>query len=137
MSATIIPTMRYADAPAAIEFLQRAFGFDAPLVVQEGDVVFHAQLTLRTGMVMLGSAQDEPDGFGALVRTQAPGTKPIASAYVIVDDVAAHAAAAAAQGAEILMEPEAQEYGGSVYTCRDPQGGVWSFGDYDPWAEEG
>ena len=137
MSATIIPTLRYADAPAAIEFLQRAFGFEAPLVVQEGDVVFHAQLTLGAGMVMLGSAQEDEEGFGALVATQAPGTKPTASAYVIVDDVAGHAARAEAQGAEILMAPEAQDYGGSVYTCRDPQGGVWSFGDYDPWTDEG
>ena len=35
--------------------------------------------------------------------------------------------------ARITMEPETQDYGGSGYTCTDPEGHVWSFGDYDPW----
>lgn len=37
-------------------------------------------------------------------------------------------------GAEIVMEPEPQEYGGELYTCRDFEGFIWSFGSYDPWA---
>ena len=131
----MIPTIRYADAPAAIDFLTRAFGFEATLVVQEGDVVYHAQLVLGSGMVMLGSGTDDQEGFGSFVTTQGPEVKAGASVYVVVDDVEGHAARAEAEGAEILMPPEAQEYGGSVYTCRDPQGGVWSFGSYDPWAE--
>ncbi len=26
-------------------------------------------------------------------------------------------------------------YGGRGYTGRDPEGHVWAFGSYDPWAE--
>ncbi|MGH6622275.1 MAG: VOC family protein, partial [Alphaproteobacteria bacterium] len=26
------------------------------------------------------------------------------------------------------------DYGGRLYVCRDPEGNVWSFGSYDPWA---
>jgi uncharacterized glyoxalase superfamily protein PhnB len=33
------------------------------------------------------------------------------------------------------MPPEDQDYGGRVYSARDPEGHVWSFGSYDPWAE--
>jgi uncharacterized glyoxalase superfamily protein PhnB len=27
-----------------------------------------------------------------------------------------------------------QDYGGRDYTCKDPEGHVWTFGTYDPWA---
>jgi uncharacterized glyoxalase superfamily protein PhnB len=27
-----------------------------------------------------------------------------------------------------------QDYGGRGYSCRDPEGNVWSFGSYDPFA---
>jgi len=29
-----------------------------------------------------------------------------------------------------------QEYGSRGFTCRDPEGYVWSVGTYDPWNEE-
>ena len=51
----IIPTLRYQDAPAAIDFLERAFGFERKAVYGDGDVVHHAELTCGRGMVMLGS----------------------------------------------------------------------------------
>jgi uncharacterized glyoxalase superfamily protein PhnB len=31
-------------------------------------------------------------------------------------------------------EAERQDYGGGDYTCKDPEGNVWTFGTYDPWA---
>jgi uncharacterized glyoxalase superfamily protein PhnB len=55
--------------------------------------------------------------------------------YVIIDEVEEHCARAKEAGAEILLEPTAQEYGGVIYTCRDLEGHVWSFGSFDPWAE--
>ena len=43
--STIIPTLRYRDAPAAIDWLCNTFGFEAELVVpgEEGSIA-HAQL---------------------------------------------------------------------------------------------
>jgi uncharacterized glyoxalase superfamily protein PhnB len=112
--------------------LVTAFGFERHLVVDgEGDSIEHAQLTHGTGMVMLGS--DRPNEYGEYVSA---GSHPSpVGLYVIVDDVDAHADRARAAGAEILMEPEDQDYGGRSYTARDPEGNVWSFGSYDPWAE--
>jgi uncharacterized glyoxalase superfamily protein PhnB len=57
-------------------------------------------------------------------------------AYVIVEDADAHHERALAAGAEILLELVDQDYGGRGYTCRDPQGHVWSFGTYGPWADD-
>ena len=54
--ATIIPVLRYRDAPAAIEWLCKAFGFEKHLVVPDEDgTVAHAQLSFGNGMVMLAS----------------------------------------------------------------------------------
>ena len=56
-SEIVIATMRYNDAPAAIEWLCQAFGFERHMVVEgERNTIAHAQLTLGTGMIMLGSA---------------------------------------------------------------------------------
>ncbi len=128
---SIIPTFRYDDAPAAIDFLVEAFGFEVMMDVRDGDLVDHAQLTHGDGMVMLGSTR--PDSFGAMVAEHAPGGRHVSTPYVMVDDVSAHADRARAAGATILVEPEEQDYGGSNYAAVDPEGNVWSFGDYDPW----
>ena len=134
-TTTVIPAMRYRDAPAAIEWLGKAFGFEKHLVVPgENGTIAHAQLTFGNGMIMLGSARN--DEFGRLVKPpQEIGGAGTQSAYVIVDDVDAHYARAKAAGAEIIMEVEDQSYGGRLYACRDPEGHLWNFGSYDPWAK--
>ena len=132
--AKIIPALRYVDAPAAIEWLCAAFGFERHLVVPgEDGGIAHAQLTFRNSMIMLGSVREgeydelliQPTNAGAV--TQAP--------YAIVDDVDAHCARARAAGAEIVMEPTDQDYGGRLYICRDIERHLWNFGSYDPWAD--
>ena len=42
MSFDIYPTLRYRDAPAAIDFLERAFGFERTAVHEDGGIVHHA-----------------------------------------------------------------------------------------------
>src|ERR1700722_9165936 len=93
-NATIIPALRYHDAPAAIEFLCAAFGFEKHFVVPgEAGTIAHAQLTYGNGMIMLGSARD--DEFGRLVRPpRETGGVATQSAYIIVGDADAHYARA-------------------------------------------
>ena len=65
----IIPTIRYKDCPAAIEWVMRAFSFESHLVVPgDGGAILHAQLTFGESMIMLGSAHDDDD-FGKLHAT--------------------------------------------------------------------
>lgn len=133
MPATIIPTMRYRDANAAVDWLCRAFGLEKRLVVPDGHGgVAHAELTHGAGMVMLGSARD--DDFGKLQRTPAEvGGVGTQSAYVIVPDVDEHHARAAAAGARVVHPLEDKNYGGRGYSCLDPEGHLWNFGSFDPW----
>jgi uncharacterized glyoxalase superfamily protein PhnB len=135
---SVIPTFRYEDAPAAIAFLVEAFGFEVAMDVRDGDVVEHAELTFDDGMVMLGSVRRGADReFDRLVTTVAEVGRPTCTPYIVVDDVRAHAERARVGGAEIVMPPEEQGYGGANYTARDPEGNLWSFGSYDPWGATG
>ncbi len=132
-TATVIPALQYRDAPAAIEFLCRAFGFERKAVYEgEGGSIAHAELTLGNGMIMLGSINDGEYGR-LLVRPHEAGGVTM-SVYCIVEDPDAHCACARAAGAEITREPVTQDYGGRDYTCKDTEGHVWTFGTYDPWA---
>ena len=134
MSSSVIPVLRYHDAPKAIRWLSDAFGFEVGLVVgAEPRVIDHAQLIYGSSMVMLGSLKD--DDYGNQVTTVQSTGKPTSAIYVIVDDVGAHAERARSAGAEITIEPNPQDYGGSSYTCRDFEGNLWNFGSYDPWAD--
>jgi uncharacterized glyoxalase superfamily protein PhnB len=130
----IIPTLRYQDAPAAIEWLCKALGFERHLVVpgQESGQVDHAQLTFGSQMIMLGSAQ--PGYFEGRIQTPSEvGGVNTQTAYVIVDEIDEHYARAKASGAEIVYDIRDEDYGGRGYSCRDPEGYIWHFGSYDPW----
>ena len=132
----VIHTVRYQDAPAAIAWLCRVFGFEEHLVVPgEGDAIAHAQLQLGDGMIMLGSEPHE----GAFGEVQKPpsalGGLVSSSAYLVVDDADACYERAKAAGGEVVVEIEDASYGGRGFTCRDLEGHVWSAGTYDPWAE--
>jgi uncharacterized glyoxalase superfamily protein PhnB len=131
---TIIPTLRYERAAAMIEWLCLAFGFEKHLVVPgEAGTIAHAQLTFGNGMIMLGSARD--DAFGKLQKTPAKvGGVGTQSPYIVVPDADAHHARAVAAGARVVYPLTDEDYGGRGYSCLDPEGHLWNFGTYDPWA---
>jgi uncharacterized glyoxalase superfamily protein PhnB len=133
--ATIIPGLRYRDAPAALEWLCKAFGFEKQLVVTgPSGTIAHAQLTFGNGMIMLGSGHDNE--YGRLIKQPDEiGGAQTQSAYVIVPDADAHCARAKAAGAEIVIDIKDESYGGRGYTCGDLEGHIWNFGTYNPWKE--
>ncbi len=133
-TATIIPCLRYRDAPAAIDWLCDAFGFQRQAVYQDGDIVHHAQLVFGNGMLMLGSVQ--PGAWGSnMVQPDEIDGRETQSACVIVTDADAHYARTKAAGARILIDIADQDYGGRGYSCRDIEGHIWWFGSYDPWKQ--
>ena len=141
MHHALIPCLRYADAPAAIDFLCDAFGFERQAVyADEADpaIIHHAQLVLHGNMIMLGSAR--PGEVQALYGWKTPveaGGVTMSICAVIADPDAHHARAVAA-GADVIRAPyDNQGYPGRAYDVRDPEGNVWNFGSYDPFAGEG
>jgi uncharacterized glyoxalase superfamily protein PhnB len=124
---TLYPSMRYRDAPAAIEFLKRAFGFEEQVVYRNDDgTIAHAQLTYGPSILMLGSDREDPYG-----KRAGQGWL-----YVAVEDPDAHCRRARAAGAEVLTELHDTDYGSRDYAARDPEGNVWSFGTYRPVVEQ-
>lgn len=124
----IFPCLKYRNAPAAIDWLGRAFGFEPQFVVPgDGDSVAHAQLRNGAGMIMCGSESGpDPDN---------PWAQAEFGVYVRVADVDAHHDQARAAGAEILYPPRDTDYGSREYSARDLEGRLWSFGTYDPYRE--
>jgi uncharacterized glyoxalase superfamily protein PhnB len=119
---TIIPTLRYKDPRAAIDFLERAFGFDCKAVHEgENGEVAHSEVAFGGGMIMIGTSRP-----GDRFETGR------AVLYGVVADPDEHYERARAAGAEILMELTDQPYGSREYAAADPEGNVWSFGTYDP-----
>ena len=129
----IIPGMRYRDAPAAIEWLCEAFGFSPHLVVlDDRGGIAHAQLTLGNGMIMLGSVR-ESEGYDGLVKTPEEAGTNTQAPYIVIEEIDGHYRQAKQAGAEIVYEIADQDYGGRLYTARDPEGYLWNFGSYDPY----
>ncbi|MBT2747035.1 MULTISPECIES: VOC family protein [unclassified Lysobacter] len=133
--STIIPSLRYRNAPAAIEWLCRAFGFEKHAVYQDGETVHHAQLTYGPGMIMLGSVVDDGDNEWSkrIVQPDEIGGRETQACSVVVSDADEHYARARAAGAQIVVAVADQDYGGRAYTCRDIEGRLWWFGTYNPW----
>jgi uncharacterized glyoxalase superfamily protein PhnB len=133
----VIPGLRYVDAPAAIQFLCDAFGFQVHASHEdEADphIIHHAQLTLGDGMVMLGSARDGEAESLYNWRSARDLGGVTTCIYVVVADVDAHCLHARNEGAVVVNEPHDNDgYPGRGYDALDPEGNLWSFGTYDPW----
>jgi uncharacterized glyoxalase superfamily protein PhnB len=118
----VSPYLLYEDGAGALDFLQRAFGFEEEMRMpgEEGRSIGHAQLRLGDDVIML--AEGGPD-----YRSPKRADHYNALVHVYVDDVDAHFEQAKAAGAEIVMEPTDQEYGDRRYDAKDPEGNFWSF----------
>ncbi len=126
---TLFPSLRYHDAVAAIEWLERAFGFERVMVVEGGErPVQHAELRLGNDMIMLGSEPKDVDEFDAHAGQS--------WVYVAIDDADALFERATGAGAEVVRELSDTDYGSRDFSVRDPEGNLWSFGTYRPSGEE-
>lgn len=115
----------YKDPVAALDWLERAFGFRRVMVIsdQDGKLV-HSEMRFRDSYLMVGSEWTEYTASPASL-----GGKNTQSVHVhMPDGLDAHCERARAAGATIVREPEDQFYGDRVYAARDPEGHVWSFG---------
>jgi uncharacterized glyoxalase superfamily protein PhnB len=123
---TIFPIIRFDDSEAGLAWLKDALGFEEHSVFRGDDgSIQHGELRHGDAWVMIGS---EPAGgddrFGAHAGT--------GFIYLAVDDAAASFELAKRAGANLTSELESREYGGREFSLRDPEGNIWSAGEYDP-----
>ena len=132
-----IPNLIYSDANAAVSFLKKVFGFKERGVYKDDNgKIFHAQLVLGKALIMVNPFNPD-SAFGKMLNlpknlegynTQTP--------YFIIENVDEHYKNAKANGAEIVMDIKDEDYGGRGYSCKDPEGNIWSFGSYNPYSEK-
>lgn len=119
----VIPYIAYNDAPAAIEFLRSAFGFEERFRMPMPDGrVGHCEMGYEDNVLMLASAYPE-------IGLSSPMDLPSISAQIVcyVDDVDSHFARAKEAGATITTEPADMPYGDRSYRAMDPEGHRWIF----------
>jgi uncharacterized glyoxalase superfamily protein PhnB len=128
--ATFTPAVFYKDPMAAIEWLQRVFGFElsALLTDPQGNVA-HSELTFHGGALTVGGEWE-----GAIVgpaRMRSPASVEGANTQFVriqlPEGLDAHCAHARAEGANVTDGPADQFYGARTYRVVDPEGHVWTF----------
>jgi PhnB protein len=121
-SQGIVPYLLYDDAPAALEFLAKAFGFRRRFRMAMPDGrIGHAEMELEGDRIMLASAFPE---MGFASPRALPGVH--GQVWCRVPDVDAHFARAKEAGATVLGEP-VNEHGQRAYRASDPEGHRWIF----------
>jgi uncharacterized glyoxalase superfamily protein PhnB len=124
--------MRYRDIAGAVDWLCEAFGFEKQSVITgpNGEVQY-AELSFGNAILMLAPVEESP--LDQFMRQPDEVGGETQSCYFIVDNIDAHCVQARAAGAEIVIGIQEYGTGGYGYSCRDPEGHIWSFGTYDPW----
>ncbi|TDC35902.1 VOC family protein [Kribbella albertanoniae] len=129
-TATFHAYFGYRDAPGALRWLERAFGFETTMEFPDDQGgISHAEM--RYGGFAFTLFSDRA-GYDRPVRKEDTVGHGM---YVALDDrehVDAVYRSAIAAAAESIWEPAASEWGN--YRCRvaDPEGYEWTFGTYRP-----
>lgn len=120
---TVWLTLQATDAAKLIDYFVETFGFTVIARYGEGDQVDHAELKWPEGSggIMMGSYKPG----NAWCRE--PGT---AGGYVVTTDPDALYERALKHNAEVIRPLENTDYGAREFSVRDPEGNLWSFGDY-------
>lgn len=123
--APLISAICYQDPKAAIAWLEKAFGFELVMLIEDDQGnLMHSEMRWGDAAVMVGNEWSADHKSPRSI-----GGKNTQTVHVqITEDVDAHCARARAAGGEIVAEPETQFYGDRTYRCRDPEGHLWTIG---------
>jgi uncharacterized glyoxalase superfamily protein PhnB len=121
---TFAPSVLYKDPFAALDWLEKAFGFKRSMIITDDKGNFaHAEMEFEDGYIMVGS---EWADFAS--SPSSIGGKNTQLLHVhMKDGIDTHCERSRAMGAVIMQEPTDQFYGDRSYRARDPEGHVWTF----------
>lgn len=130
----------YKDPRAALQWLEKAFGFEITMIVENEDgSIGHSEMRFGDGLIYVGREWDERHRSPANLG----GANSQSLHFNLSDGVDSHFERAVAAGAKVLREPADQFYGDRSYMVMDPEGHVWSFSQtikvmtYDEMAKAG
>jgi uncharacterized glyoxalase superfamily protein PhnB len=133
-SPGVVPMISYADGPAAMDWLSRAFGFEErERWLDDSGRLSHGEMSTGGGLIMLATPTPDYEG-PRLHRSHCDAAAAWAAApwvidgvLVYVDDVTAHFERAKGAGATLLSAVESGPGGSLLYRAEDPQGHRWMF----------
>jgi uncharacterized glyoxalase superfamily protein PhnB len=120
---SLIPAVFYKDPKAALVWLEKAFGFELFMLIEDAaGELGHAEMRHGDAVIMVGGEWSQDH-----VSAASTGGRNTQTVHIgVSEDIHAHYARARAAGAEILMEPADQFYGAVTYRCRDLEGHIWT-----------
>jgi uncharacterized glyoxalase superfamily protein PhnB len=120
----VVPALFYRDAFAALDWLERAFGFERSMVITDAEGnLGHAEMKAAGGYLMIG--QEWADWTASPASA---GGKCCQTVHIQLDaGIDEHCRRAQAAGAVVIRELADQFYGDRTYLARDPEGHVWTF----------
>jgi len=121
--APLMSAVCYLDPRAAIAWLEKAFGFEVSMLIEDAEGgIAHSEMRFGNAVVMIGNEWTEDHKSPRSI-----GGKNTQTVHIqLTTDIDAHCERARAAGAEILVEPATQFYGDRTYRCRDPEGHIWT-----------
>jgi uncharacterized glyoxalase superfamily protein PhnB len=127
--SSVWPILHYDDTRAALRFLVEILGFRKVVASadDEGDIV-HAELRWPGGgALVFGSTKHTASVHGQM----AAGASAL---YVITDNIDPIHERVRLAGGTVVEAPHETEFGSGarsyVFTIRDPEGNLWTFGTY-------
>ncbi len=114
----------YKDPVAALDWLERAFGFRRSVLVTDrsGNLV-HSEMRFADAYVVIDNEWSD-----MIASPLSAGGRNTQSVYLrLADGLDDHCERARSAGARIVQEPEDQPYGDRTYRALDPEGHVWTF----------
>lgn len=122
---TLTAGVYYKEPWAALDWLEKAFGFERSMVITDKDgQLGHSEMRFGDGLIYVGSQWCD-----SVASPSALGGKNTQSIHVqLREGIDQHCARARAAGAVILQEPTDQFYGDRTYRALDLEGHLWTFG---------
>ncbi len=125
----LTPYLVVKNAEAALDFYQRAFGFEKKFAMPGPDGrIRHAEVKHEEAVIMFG-----PENNTGACDAQAPATtgiSPPVGLYLYCSDVDALFASATAAGARATQPPHDEFWGDRICQVYDPDGHQWTFATF-------
>lgn len=126
-SPALFPNLRVTDPKAEIEWLVKALGFETHYVAEHEGQIVHAELRMGNQLLFLQPDRAD-DAYGMHSPQKLNGTNQCVC--IAVMDVEAVAARVRAADGEMFSQPHDTPYGAREFSCRSPDGHVWTIGNY-------
>lgn len=129
----ITPTVMYQDPLAALDWLERAFGFETiTRIVDRDGRAAHLEMAYRGAVIGVAGEWESGELLGRARMRSPKTTEGAATQFLWVrvpGDIDGHCERARRAGATITQEPADQFYGARTYRAQDCEGHVWCFSE--------